>query len=95
MDLGMTAQALFAQQSLIATIGWNTRAAVNTTWVEGGNVALLAHPGLPTFLQEIVIGAMWCMAVGAIFLHRGVFPQEGAALFRVALVAGLVDGALC
>ena len=57
-------------------------------------MALLAHPGLPVFLQEIVIGTVWCMAVTAIFLYRGVFPQEGAALFCVALIAGLVEGVL-
>ena len=94
MNLGMAIQALFTQFLLGCSGRWNTHAAVNTARVTRGYVALLAHPGLPGFLQEIVIGTVWCMAVRAIFLHRRVFPQEGTALFCVALIAGLVDRAL-
>ena len=57
-------------------------------------VALLAQPGLPR-LQQLVLGrAMSLVAVEAVLHDRRVFPEEGAAPLRVALVAVLVDGGL-
>lgn len=38
-----------------------------------------------------MIGAVGHVAIAAIFSNRGVFKQKGAAFFRVAFVAGVVD----
>ena len=45
-----------------------------------------------TALEEIGVGrAVRVMAVGTILAHRGMLPQVGAALLRVATVTGFVD----
>jgi hypothetical protein len=88
----MAVQALLAQYSLVSTIGWNAVAAVNSTWVARGCVALLAQPGLPGNQQIFVIGAMRRMAVGAILAYRRVFPQQRAAFLGMAVISGFIDG---
>ena len=55
------------------------------------DVALLAEPGHAGLQQLRASGTMRIMAVGAIFHHRRMLPQERAAPFCVTLVAGLVD----
>ena len=57
------------------------------------DVALLAEPGHADLQQLRACGTMRVMAVGAIFHHRRMLPQEGPAPFRMTLVAGLVDRA--
>jgi len=37
---------------------------------------------------------MWRVTVGAVIDYRGVLPKEGAALLRMARIAGLVDRVL-
>ncbi len=56
-------------------------------------VTLLAQPGQRDPQQASVNGAVRLMAVHAVFTHRRVLEQEGSALFRMALVAVLVDTA--
>ena len=50
-------------------------------------VALLAKVGSCCDQQLVVIGAMDCVAVGAVLTHGCVLPQERPALFGVAGVA--------
>ena len=57
-------------------------------------VTLLAEPRRARLQQRRVGRAVRRVAVGAIVGDGGVLPEEGAALFRVAGVAGLVDRAL-
>ena len=57
-------------------------------------VAVLAQPGCALFEQGRVHGSVRRMAIAAIVRHRAVLPQERAALFGVAAVAGLIDRAL-
>jgi len=91
MNLHMTIRALLAQHLLGGAIGRNSGSAVNATGVEVGEVALLAQVGLACNQQVFIIGTMGCVAVGAIFLYRGVLPQERPALFSVAVIALFVD----
>lgn len=57
-------------------------------------VTFRAHEGGAGFQQRRDVGAMWFMAVGAVFGDRLMLPQERAALFSMAGEAGLVDGIL-
>ena len=41
--------------------------------------------------QVTLVGAVHIVAVGAVFAHRGVFPDKGTALFLMAAETGLVD----
>ena len=58
----------------------------------GTVMALLAQEGRARFEQRRNIGAVRGVAVGAVLGHRLVLEQEGAAFFRMALVAGLGHG---
>src|SRR5215467_4081873 len=58
---------------------------------DGHVVALLAKVGTRGDEKHVVIRAVRLMAVRAALAHRGVLPQEGAALLRVAHVADVVD----
>src|SRR5258708_1158103 len=57
-------------------------------------VALLAQPGRPRLEERSIVRAMGRMAVGAVFRHRGMLPEERAATIRVAGVAGFVHAVL-
>ena len=58
----------------------------------GSLMALLTQEGT-THLQEVGgYGAVGIMAIGAVLRHRLVVPEERSPLFRVALVAGIIDG---
>ena len=57
-------------------------------------VALLAQPRPRDLQQEVVDRAVRIVAVEAALAHRGMLPQERAALFRMAFVAIVVDGSL-
>ena len=54
-------------------------------------VALLAQVRRALDQQPSLGGTMRRMAVEAVLTHRLVFPQQRAALFRMAVVADLVD----
>ena len=60
----------------------------------GAVVALLAQKGRTRFQQRCDVGAVRCVAVGAVFCHGLVLKQEGAAFFSMALVASLGHGVL-
>src|SRR5215470_10313509 len=68
------------------------------SWIAGVpdkiGVALLAQPRPRDLQQEVVDRTVRIMAVQAVLAHRGMLPQERAALFRMALVAIVVNGGL-
>src|SRR5512146_319588 len=64
--------------------GSSRRAAV------GRGMALLAEPRPRHFEHFLLIAPVWVMAVRAVFGDWHVLPEERAALFGVAAVAGLV-----
>src|SRR6476659_8049526 len=79
-------------------------ASANETRVDSGEtaglrrmrrriVALLAEPRLRDLEQLLVGGAVRVVAVRAALDHRRMLPHERPALFGVAGVADLVDGA--
>ena len=55
-------------------------------------MALLAQQWRPLVQQGRVIAAVWLMAQRAVLGGRRVLPQERPALFRVAEIAGLING---
>ena len=87
----MTIEALFNKHSLVSTIRLHTRTAINPTGMALGNMALLAEIWLTGNQQVLVIRPMWGMAVAAVFLHGGMFPQEWATFLGVTAVTGIVD----
>lgn len=54
-------------------------------------MALLAQDRTRHDKQLFIVGTVGRMAIGAIVTNRGVLEQEGPALFRMAIVAGLID----
>ena len=88
----MTIEALFTKHSLVSTIRLHTRTAINPTGMALGNMALLAEIWLTGNQQVLVIRPMWGMAVAAVFLHGGMFPQEWATFLGVTVVALFIDG---
>lgn len=54
------------------------------------NVALLAEPRHSQFQHLLMVGTMGIMAVGTVFQHRRMFPQERPPLFRVTTVANFI-----
>lgn len=54
-------------------------------------VAFFAQEGSTRFKQWRNIGAMRCVAVGAVFVHRLMFPQEWAAFFCMTGETRLVN----
>src|SRR5215475_4498540 len=64
-------------------------------WMLGEiGVTLLAEARPRDLQQEVIDRAVRIVAVQAIVAHRGMLPQERAALLRVTLVAIVVDGGL-
>src|SRR5262245_34896270 len=64
-------------------------------WVPGEiGVALLAQTRPRDLQQEVVDRAVRIVAVQAALAHRGMLPQERAALLRMASVAIVIDGGL-
>src|SRR3990172_4658858 len=55
------------------------------------DVALLAEPGFGEEQHVFVVAAVGGMAIRAALHHGRMLPQEGAALVRVALEAGIVE----
>jgi len=75
--------------------------AVESEDVESGNglmarqkiyVALLAQLMAPRSQQFDVVGTVRRVAGEAVLLHRGMFPEQRATLFRVALITKAVGG---
>ncbi len=91
MNLGVTIQTGFSKDALIFPCRRDPRATVHAAGVEIGAVALLAQPGLTGNQQVGVIPAVGNVAVGAVFTNRGMLPQERAAFFCMAVVAGFID----
>ena len=91
MYLDMAVQALLAEHALVCTFRRDTGTAVNATGMEVRQVTLLANVRLSANQQVFVIGTMRYMTVAAIFLNRGVFPEEGAAFFGVAVRAFFIS----
>ena len=60
----------------------------------GTVMAFLAKERRARFQQGGDVGAVWGVAISAVFCHRLVLEQEGAAFFSVALVASLGHGVL-
>lgn len=65
--------------------------AIKLAGMVGIRMTVLAQIGRPHFEEICVRRAMRIVAVGAVFAHRGMFPQERAALLRMATIAGVVD----
>ena len=91
MNLHVTIRALLTQHPLVRSVRRNARPAINATGVEIGEVTLLTQVRLARNQQVFVIGTVGIVAVGAILLDRGVFPQERPALFGVAVIALFID----
>lgn len=54
-------------------------------------VTFVTQEGGDRFQQRREVGTVRRMAIGAVFGHRLMFPEEGAAFFRMASVASLND----
>src|SRR5215510_11584812 len=71
------------------------RRIARIAWVPGEiGVTLLAEARPRDLQQEVIDRAVRIVAVQAVLAHRGMLPQERAALLRVTLVAIVVDGGL-
>ncbi|MDX1488229.1 MAG: hypothetical protein R3268_08520, partial [Acidiferrobacterales bacterium] len=75
---------------LSSTKSRNTGAAVRGAWVESSRVTGLAKPGVACYEHSRVVGTMGRMTVAAVIANGCVLPEKWSALFRVALVAGIV-----
>ena len=91
MNLDVAVHTLLAQHPLVPPVRRQPATAIHAADVEIPEVALLAEVRLPRDQQVFVIGAMWHVTVAAIFLDRGVLPQEGAAFFSMAVVALFIE----
>ena len=58
----------------------------------GLHMASLTEPGFGHNEQLLMIGAMGFMAVGAVFHHRGMLPQERTPFLGMAGITQIVDG---
>jgi hypothetical protein len=91
----MAIQAAFAQQSIVRTaVRRKPGAAPERARMKSFNMTVIAQEGCPLYQHPGLGTAVGIMAIGAIFPHRLVFPQERATLFSVALVTGFIDGVL-
>ena len=57
-------------------------------------VAIVAHARHAHFQQLRIVAAVRFVAIGAVFEHRRVLPEEGTAAFGVTAQAVLINGAL-
>src|SRR6185312_9829934 len=60
-----------------------------------GGMALLAQPRSAGLQQRGIVGAVRRVAVGTVFLHRLVAPQERPAPLGMAGITGFVDRVFC
>ena len=92
MYLAVAIQTLAGQHLWRCALWRYAGSAVSDAWMVPGVVALLAQPGAATVEQGRVVRTMRLVANAAIFAYWLVFPQEWAAFFSMAFVAGFVDG---
>ena len=69
---------------------WETEAASSSRAVNG-RMAFIAQARARDFQQKLIVRSVRLVAVQAILAHRRVLPQHRSALFRMALVASVVD----
>ena len=90
MDLGVTVHTTLSEQKLRRHAGCEAIRCVRDARVAGLRMAALAKQRR-TFREHAgVIRAMRCMTKPAVFTDRSVFPQIRAALFGMAVNAGIV-----
>ena len=93
VNLVMAVPAVFSNHALVKSIGWNIVTAIRRGRMKRCRVTLLAQPGCAGHQQVRIVGSMRCMAIGAVFTHRLVFPQERSTFFGMAVIAGFVNRA--
>ncbi len=92
MYLRMTVQAGSPQQKAVVEVVVHFLTAVSTAGVTCRRMTLLAQQWRPLDQQGRVIAAMWLVAQCAVLGGRRVLPQKRPALFRMAEIAGQIDG---
>jgi len=92
MNLRVAVQTCAAEQKPVAEVIGDVIATVGYVGMTRGRMALLAKQGGKFGQQHLVIASMRPVTQCAVFTGRCVLPKEGPALFRVAGVAGFVDG---
>src|SRR5688500_16378032 len=63
-------------------------------WMSNSNMTLRAQPGIAYLQKPVVDRAVRFMTVGAIFQHRGMFPEKRSAPFRMTGIAIFIDASL-
>jgi hypothetical protein len=94
MHLRVTVRTVTSQQVGCRTTWWYAQPAFGIAGMERGQMALLAEEWCSRLQQGAVVGAMWLVAIAAVFTHRRVLPQEGTALFSMTLEALIVERGL-
>jgi hypothetical protein len=94
MHLGVAIEAGPTQHEAIAEVVICQFGRVGHAGMAGRRVALLAQQRRPADQHRQVVAAVRPVTERAILGCRRMLPQEWAALFRVAEIAGLVDGRL-
>jgi len=90
MDNGMAVRAASTHHLLRGGGRWrNIIATVERGRMIGFTMALLAQERLSHLQHTELVGAVRIVAIGAVFTHRLMLPQEWAAFFRMALITGL------
>ena len=92
MNLRMAVQAGSSQQKAVVEVVIHFLTAVSHAGVARRRMALLTQQRRSFDQQGRVVTAVWLVAQSAILGGRRVLPQERPALFRVAEIAGLIDG---
>src|ERR1700722_17411535 len=92
VNVGVTREACPAQHSLVGIqSGTQGLARLQVVRMQEIRMTLLAEERYRRDQQRALVGAMRSMAIEAVLAHRRMLEQEGAALFRMTLVAGFVD----
>ena len=91
MHLAVTVEAVPAQHILVWLGRRQAGSAVQRAGMKCGRVALLAQERAPRDQQIVVDCTMGGVTKAAILGCRSVFEELGAAVFRVTLVAGVVE----
>jgi hypothetical protein len=92
MYLRMTVQAGSSEQKAVVEVVVHFLTAVSTAGVACRRMALLAQQWRSLDQQGRVVAAMWLVAQCAVLGGWRVFPQKRPALFRMAEIAGQIDG---
>jgi hypothetical protein len=92
VNVGVTREASPAQHSLIRMqTGTQGLARLQVVRVQEIRMTLLAEERNRRDQKRVLVGAMRSMAIEAFLAHRRMLEQEGPALFRMTLVARLID----